>query len=315
MKGIDGVEFITFDKSRAYSSNLEICRQLRRRHFPIVLHMHASIRANLIARLIDTDIRLGFDRARARDYQWLFTNARIPARAEQHAMDALFGFIETLGIVGRELRWDIPISDEDRLLAEQVCGHDAPVCVISPCSSQRMRNYRNWSAENYAALAVWLERHHGARIILTGGATGLEYEYGHAIESVAGSRVNNLIGKTTLKQLLAIIDRANVLVCPDSGPAHMATAVSTPVVGLYATSNRYRTGPYFSQSLVVDKYPDAVQLETGKPVSALRWGGRVRNPDAMNLIQLDEVTAMVGNVLSGLSTVESCALQNDQGSS
>ena len=41
----------------------------------------------------------------------------------------------------------------------------------------------------------------------------------------------------------------------------MATAVGTPVVGLYATSNRHRTGPYFSQHLVVDKYPEAVQRE------------------------------------------------------
>ncbi len=71
----------------------------------------------------------------------------------------------------------------------------------------------------------------------------------------------------------------------------MATAVGTPVVGLYATSNRFRTGPYFSQHLVVDKYPEAVRREFGKPVEEIRWGRRVRDPDAMDLIRVEDVVA------------------------
>jgi heptosyltransferase I len=71
----------------------------------------------------------------------------------------------------------------------------------------------------------------------------------------------------------------------------MATAVGTPVVGLYATSNRHRTGPYFSQHLVVDKYPEAVAREFGRPVETLRWGQRVRDPAAMSLITVADVTA------------------------
>jgi heptosyltransferase I len=100
-----------------------------------------------------------------------------------------------------------------------------------------------------------------------------------------------LIGQTSLKQLLAILQRATVVLCPDSGPAHMATAVRTPVVGLYATSNRLRTGPYFSQHLVVDKYPEAVEREFGRPIETLRWGQRVRDPEAMSLITVPDVTA------------------------
>jgi heptosyltransferase I len=88
---------------------------------------------------------------------------------------------------------------------------------------------------------------------------------------------------------LAVLERATVVLCPDSGPAHMATAVGTPVVGLYATSNRFRTGPYFSQHLTVDRYPDAVRRAFGVPVDAIRWGRRVRDPDAMDLITVDDV--------------------------
>jgi heptosyltransferase I len=89
--------------------------------------------------------------------------------------------------------------------------------------------------------------------------------------------------------LLCLIERASVVLCPDSGPAHMATAVGTPVVGLYASSNRFRTGPYFSQHLVVDRYPEAVRSELGVEVDAIRWGRRVREPNVMDRIEIEDV--------------------------
>ncbi len=143
--------------------------------------------------------------------------------------------------------------------------------------------------ERYAAIVDYAAEQHGAKIFLTGGPTDLERDYGRGIVELARAEVVNLIGKTTLKQLLALLERSSVVLCPDSGPAHMATAVGTPVVGLYATSNRHRTGPYLSQDLVVDKYPEAVRKELGRSVNDIRWGRRVRNPDAMGLIAVADV--------------------------
>jgi heptosyltransferase I len=297
MKGVDGVEFITFDKSRPWRSLREIRHQLGDRRFPALLHMHASMRANLVSRVIPADRRIGFDRRRARDWQWLFTSERIAPRPEQHVIDALFGFLEHLGITKRVLRWDIPVSADDRAFAETIRAGAGPLVVISPCSSQRFRNYRNWRVENYSAVARALAEQFGARILLTGGKTDVERGYGAAIEGAAPGRVTNLIGRTSLKQLLAILDCADLLICPDSGPAHMATAVGTPVVGLYATSNRHRTGPYLSQDLVVDAYPEAVRREFGVPVEELRWGQRVRDPAAMDLIRVEDVIANAARVL------------------
>jgi heptosyltransferase I len=148
---------------------------------------------------------------------------------------------------------------------------------------------RNWRIERYAEVADYAHTRYGARVFLTGGNTATERTYGEGIARASACKPENLIGRTTLKQLLALVERASVVLCPDSGPAHMATAVRTPVVGLYATSNRLRTGPYFSQHLVVDKYPEAVQREFKTNVNALRWGQRVRNPDAMDLIQVGDV--------------------------
>ena len=143
--------------------------------------------------------------------------------------------------------------------------------------------------ESYAAIADYAAKELGCRVVLTGGRTEMEGDYGRGIVELATTDVNNLIGETTLKQLLAVIERSSVVLCPDSGPAHMATAVGTPVVGLYATSNRHRTGPYNSQDLVVDKYPEAVRGEFGTSVDKIRWGRRVRDPDAMALITVEDV--------------------------
>ena len=299
MSGIDGVALAVLDKSAAAGGFMGLRRQLAGRRFDLLLMMHASLRANLTSLMIPARVRLGFDRPRARDYQHLFSNARIPVRPREHVMDGLFGFAEALGVSTRLLRWDIPVSEDDRAFASRHVPPGARTLVISPCSSQRFRNYRNWRIENYATLAEHAAKAHRARVILTGGPTELEARYADGICRLATkSAPLNLVGRTTLKQLLALLDRSDVLVCPDSGPAHMATAVGTPVIGLYATSNRFRTGPYWSQRWVVDHYPDAVRAEFGTDVDQVPWGARVRDPDAMDLIKVEEVTARLDQLFA-----------------
>lgn len=298
LEGADGIEFITFDKLRGFSGIMDVRRQLKGRHFPVLLHMHASMRANLISATISAQRRIGFDKARARDYQWLFSTEKIPAIPEQHVMDGLFAFSEYLGVRDRELRWDIPVPDEDRAFAQQLKRPEQPLIVISPCTSQRFRNYRNWNIDNYVQLVAYLQKKHAASIVLTGAGTDIEQQYAAKIAGAADRPVTNLVGQTSLKRLLAVLEAASLTICPDSGPAHMSAAVGTPVVGLYATSNRWRTGPYFSQELVADRYPDAVAQEFGRPISELRWGQRVRDSQAMNLITLADVTVKTDMALS-----------------
>ncbi len=289
LRGLEGVEFAVLDKSRGRAGYAELRRALAGHRFPLLLNMHASMRANLASLMVRADVRLGFDRARARDWQWYFCNRHIPARPRRHVMDGLFEFAEALGVPRGTPRWDIPIDPADREAAAAIVEAGRPVLVMSPCTGQRFRNYRNWRVECYARIADYAHERYGALVLLTGGSTQIEHDYGQGIMKLAKSRPRNLIGQTSLKRLLALLERASVVLCPDSGPAHMATAVGTPVVGLYATSNRHRTGPYYSQHLVVDKYPEAVRREFGKPVEDLRWGRRVRDPNAMDLIRVEDV--------------------------
>jgi heptosyltransferase I len=297
MADIPDIEFIIFDKSKGRAAYRDVKSRLDGRKFDVALCMHASMRANRLYRMIQSPVRLGYDFRRARDFQWLFTNQRIAAVDQQHVLDAMMGFARHIGVPERALRWDIPLSTRHIEFAEGHTSGNQPVMLISPCSSQRARNFRNWSAENYAAAVKHAQQKHGAKVILTGGRSAVEAEYGKIIRRLAGPDVVDLIGQTNLKQLLALIAAGDVLICPDSGPAHMATTVGTPVIGLYATSNPERSGPYNSRHLTVNAYGDAVGRYLGKSAKDLRWGQRVRDPGAMGLIRLKDVNAKIDLVL------------------
>ncbi len=283
---IPDIEFIIFDKSKGRQAYRNVRQELGDRTFDIALCMHASMRANFLYRVIRAPIRLGFDRKRAKDFQWLFTNRRIAAAHGEHALEAMMSFASAIGAAPQAIRWDIPLSEDDREFAADYCSPNKPLVVISPCSSNRSRNFRNWSIANYATTIQHLTSK-GCRVVLTGGPSELEVEYG--TELSANGVADNLIGKTSLKELAALINAADLVICPDSGPAHMATAFSTPVLGLYATSNPDRTGPFASRELTANRYPDAALKYLGKPVEQLRWGQRVRHPNAMDLITIEDV--------------------------
>ena len=290
---IPDVEFITFDKARGSAAYTDVRRQLSGRRFDVALCMHASMRANLLCRLIPAVHKIGFDRARARDFQWLFTNSRIPSASGEHALEAMMGFARFIGARTTDLRWDIPVTDAARGFADAHCGNTT--VVISPCSSQRSRNFRNWPVERFVAVAGYIQERYGARIVLTGGNSELEQDYAGQI--CMATCADNLVGNTSLKQLFALLAAADLVICPDSGPAHMATAAGTAVVGLYATSNPDRTGPYLSRRFCANRYPDAVRRYLGKDVPDIRWGRRVRHPDAMGLITVDDVKSKIEEVI------------------
>jgi len=292
---IPGIEFIVFDKGKGKQAYFDLRRTMTRRRFDVLLHMQMSIRASIASLLIPANVRLGFDRDRAKDMQWLFTNHKIAAKPHQHVVDSFFCFSEALGIKEHELEWNIPIPDDARAFANETLGNAQKTLVISPCSSM---SYRNWRAEGYAEVADYAASRLDMRVVLTGGPSAIEKEYGEKITALSHSAPINLIGKTTIKQLLAVLEKAAVIVAPDSGPAHFGTAVGTPVIGLYACTNPDRARPYLDAELVINKYPEAVANKFGKDTSELPWGVRVRDKGTMERIKSDDVIATLDRALS-----------------
>ncbi len=295
---IPGIEFIVYDKASGREGLLKIRQALHQRQFDVLLQMQASLRASRVARQIKADIKLGFDLARAQDFQWLFTTHRIARRDRQHVLDGLFGFAEAMGVSRGDLRWDIPLPDEARSFAAQQIPAGTQAMIISPMASAGARGARNWPPEHFAAVARHAQEQYGLKIILTGGPSDREKACGAAIEAALDTPVTNLIGRTNLKQLLALIARSRLLLGPDSGPGHMATAVNTPVISLFAGTNPDRAAPYLSRPWAVNKYPQALLADCGKTVNQVKWGRRVRNASAMQLITVSDVTSMLDRLIT-----------------
>jgi heptosyltransferase I len=293
---IENIEFIVFDKSQGWRAYTKMRSQLIARSFDVFLHMQVSLRANLLSLLISSPIKLGFDRKRAKDFQWLFSNYRIKAVEHQHVLDGFYEFLKALGLKDRILEWKLPISLSDQEWAKDKINNK-PVMILNPSSSQRANNWRNWNEGNYAQLIEAAIEDHQLDVIVTGGPADNEKKLASAILSQPIfkkkpkllERVQNLVGKTSLKQLAALIQQARVVVAPDTGPAHMANALGTPIIGLFATSNPDRTGPYSFKKLTVNSYPQAVKEFVGVDIKEVSWGQRVREPEALNLIGLDQV--------------------------
>jgi heptosyltransferase I len=273
----------------------ELRAALRGRRFDLLLHMQLALRASLLSLAIPARRRLGFDRARARELQWLFTNERIAARHNEHVQDSFFGFTDALGLAERRLDWQLPLPQAARAYAERLVPDAQPTLVVSPCSSHTLRN---WSVPGYAAVIRHAVQRHGMRVILCGAPTDYERAFAARIAAAAGVPVVNQVGQDTLPELLALLARATALLTPDSGPAHIGTLAGVPVIGLYAATRLQRSGPYRSRQWCVDAYDEAARRFRGRPADALPWTEKIEEPGVMELISVAAVTGRLDALLA-----------------
>lgn len=288
------IDFIPFDKRGGVAEYRRVAGLLRARRFDVLLHMQLALRASALALAVRAPVKLGFDRPHAREGQWLFTTHRIAARGNEHVLDSLFGFAEALGVHDRELRWDLPLPPDAIAYARSVIQDSQPTLVISPCSSHPLRN---WRAEHYAVVADHAARRHHMRIVVAGSPASIERRMAEAIVAHAGTTIVNMVGRDTLPQLLALLDRADVLLTPDSGPAHMAAMVGTPVIGLYAATRTARSGPYLSRQSCVDRYAEASRRFLRKEPDAIPWTAKIERPGVMDLIKPQDVMARLDAIM------------------
>lgn len=289
LDGLTGVEFLVYDKKSGLAGMRALRRQLAGRRFDALLQMQVAARANLLSACIPAHRRIGYDRARSKDLHGLFINERIPDRPGIHVLDALGSFCEPLGLRQTEVVWDaMPVPDEAYAWAAAQWPDDGvPTLMISPCSSHPRRN---WLPERYAAVADHAAVA-GWRIVLCGGRSDLERTTTDAILGAMQAPALDLVGQDTLKQLPALLARAQLLMTPDSGPMHIANAMGTKVLGLHAASNPVRSGPYSDQRFCVDRYDAAARKYLAKPASALKWGTKIEFDDVMTLVTVDDAIA------------------------
>ncbi len=294
LNGLPGVEFIVFDKKAGLKGYRDLRQQFKGRRFDVLLHMQVALRASLASLCIPAKIKIGFDRARAKEGQWLFTNRKVAPLKNPHVLEGFLGFAQALGVTTQAPSWQMPITDQDILWASEAIASAKPIAVIAPAASKAERN---WHSEGYARVADHLVDL-GFEVVICGGPTTYEKLLAEEIISLSNHQLLNLVSKTSLKQLLAVLNIAHLVIAPDTGPAHMAVTVGTPVIGLYAHSNPLRTGPYLYQDYVVSCYAQAVEQQYGAPVDKLPWGIRAKGKQLMQGITFNQVKDKIHQLIA-----------------
>jgi heptosyltransferase I len=294
---LPGIEFIPYDKRSSLKGLGALRRSLAGRRFDVLLHAQVSARANFLSLCVRADRRIGFDRARSREGHGWVINERIRAVPFQHQALAFLEFAAALdadiGSVDRRL----PIPESARAFARLHQPTAGQAVLISPASSHAGRS---WHAKGYAEVADRIITDFDRPVILVGGPSEQERRLGQAIESGMQRTALNLIGQDTLPELLAMLDRSACLISPDSGPAHFAAALGTPVIGLYAATWSRRSGPLGSLDHCVDAFPEASRKYLGLEPDQVRWGRRIEREGVMNLIETSEVIDRLEEVLAPL---------------
>jgi heptosyltransferase I len=300
LEGLEGVEFVLTEKANHPFAYWRFYRRMKGRSFDVLLAAQASFRAHFLYPLIRAPRKIGFARSEARDSHGWFVNEHVPG-GRDHLLDSFLKFARALGVESPAIEWRLPIGKSDIAFAQDRLKSERWVAV-NPMAS---KPERMWQPEAYVELIKACLDRWKCNVALTGGRNKVECLLGDALASeFSPDRVVNLVGQTTPKQLAAVLARVKVLVAPDTGPVHIATAMGTPVVGLYAVAPPELSGPYHSQHLVVNRFPEAVRTILGKDPQNVRWKTRVKSARAMALITVDDVLAKLETALAARSVTE-----------
>ncbi len=245
----DGNQLIAFN---------QMLKQIRGYEFDIAIVARPTARLAWMMFRASIPVRVGTG---FRYYSPLFNKRIFEHRkdARRHELDYNLNLLKALGcaIEGPpEFSLTIPSDSEakiDELLRQFSVDHDKELIVIHPGTGG---SAREWPAEFFGRLAARFEEERGSQVVLT-GAKGEERKVAEVLIASKG-RAIPLVGRLSLKELSAVIKRANLFVSNSTGPLHLAAALGTPVVGLFPQHipmSAVRWGPYTSKKrvLVPDK--------------------------------------------------------------
>ncbi|MFZ5801805.1 MAG: lipopolysaccharide heptosyltransferase II [Candidatus Omnitrophota bacterium] len=213
-------------------------RKLAREKFDLVIHLHATNRMHALGWLAGISQRIGY----SRKIPWTLTQAipDLKKEGEKHEAEYNYDLLESLGIFAPQiLRPWIPLSDRhqssvSKLLEHHRIASDRPWIALHPsasCPSKR------WPAERFGKLCdCFGDAGRGPLFFVVG--TREDRGLAARIQASASVPVHDWTGKLSLGMLAVFLSRCALLVTNDSGPAHVADAVGTPVVSIFGRNRR-----------------------------------------------------------------------------
>jgi heptosyltransferase I len=248
-------EIVLFERSKGLAAFTAIRRELAARPFDLVINLQVYFKAGVVTSFTRAPVKLGFDRARARDFNWLFTTNRIPAHEPQHVQDQYFEFLTALNVPHEPIAWDLgPWPSERDTQHEFRERLERPAAAIVVATS---KDQKDWLPERWAQVADALWHDFELEPVLVGGQSARELHAERVIRERCAHTPRSELG-SGLRNLVGILDASALVLTPDTGPLHMAVALDRPVVSLIGYTNPKRTGPYRKfHDLIVDAYGES----------------------------------------------------------
>ncbi|OQK15378.1 hypothetical protein AU255_18075 [Methyloprofundus sedimenti] len=290
------VNVVPIDKPKSIGDYWRIKKQWRRKNTGQLISFQTSFVSNMLMALLPAEHKTGFGPPYSREGHHFFTDTAYELPEHLHQVEIFFALAQKFAGISQQISitaddLNLPVSDTDINWAVDKLQTHRQWIAINPMASTQEKT---WDAERYISLIDNLHRLYPDRpVVLTGGSGSKEVAFGQQIEQQTQAPCLNLTGQTTLTQLAAILKQASLLISPDTGPLHLANAMATPVIGLYAVTRPEYIGPYNQLDNCINIYDQAARTFMQKPASQLPWQKKIPSLEAMQLISVEQLIAKV----------------------
>jgi heptosyltransferase I len=277
-KSVD--EIMIFDRTRGLMAFADAAGKLAKRRFDLVINLQVYFKAGIVTGFTNAPIKLGFDRARARDLNWLFTNRKIAPSPVQHVQEQYFEFLTVLGVSPQPIEWDLGPWPEEREWQQRfIASVDRPIASIVVATS---KPEKDWFPERWAEVCDALHEEFGMQVVLVGGRSERELAAERVVMARAKHKPRSELG-SGLRNLVSILDASALVLSPDTGPLHMSVALNRPVISLMGYTNPKRTGPYRRfHDLIIDAYGEPGE---DYPITMENRAGRMRRIETRDVLE------------------------------
>lgn len=237
-------EIIIYDEEGAHKSlagKIKLISSLRKKKFDLVFILHRSFTKALIAFLTGAKERVGYPTKR----RGMFLTKLVEISAEEvHKVEYFLDLARAYGLRVGDIVYEFFVKDEYRRKIKQLLnasGIDDNDTLVILCPGGNW-DPKRWPKENFARLADMLIEEMRVKVVISGA--NKDITLAEDIKKMMKNTPVILCGKTNLKELGALMERADLVVANDSGPMHLAVAMKTNVVALFGPTSPKLTGPY-----------------------------------------------------------------------
>jgi lipopolysaccharide heptosyltransferase II len=240
---------IIFKRAWSLMAVRDLVQQLRKDHFDITLDLQRHLKSGFFARLSNGKRRIGFHRKNAKESNWIFNTEHIDYFSETlPKLQHYFKFLDYLGFPEPvEVDFGFSQFKAHQYLPNGLSAVRHPLVAVLLGSRWESKN---WFVEGYIQLVQRIMATTDFKVALIGDRSQAA-DAQKISDNVKSKEMINLVGKTSLAELTAVLKHATAAIGPDSGPGHLAAAVGTPYVALFGPTSPKRTAPYGCEHLVV----------------------------------------------------------------